>query len=86
MNTQELLAVANLINACETFNRFTQDSVDAAKREVPLLLSEKREYELRLATVSVRVALERLQPRILEAIKRTEEEAKRLPVDDEKSV
>lgn len=86
MNTEELLAVANLINACDTFNSFTRDAVAAAKGGVPLLLPGKQELALHVATVSVRVALDRLQPKILEALKRAKEEAKRLPLADAKSV
>jgi len=81
MNNEELLAVAHLINACDTFNHFTRDAVAAAKGGVPLLLPENQEQELQVATVSVRVALGQLQPRIVEAITQAEEAQKRTMAD-----
>lgn len=86
MNNQELLAVANLVNACDIFNHFTFEAVAAAKGGVPLILPEQREQELHMATVSVRVALGRLQPRIDEAITQLQKGTKKRTVPDFKSV
>ncbi|WP_144241872.1 hypothetical protein [Pseudomonas chlororaphis] len=81
MNTQELLAVAELINACEVFNHFTHGAVEAAKEGVPLQLSKARERKLHVATVSMRVALHRLQPHLLDAMERVERQVVVKPSD-----
>lgn len=68
MNTQELMAVATLLKACETFNGFACNALIAAKGGVPLLLPKSLEEDLHKANLCMRISVASLEPGLSNAI------------------